>query len=172
MSVATFPFDTIASPGEQIQLLATSQGITYSWTPTTGLSNPFIPNPVVTVGVAGDEIMYEVAAINADGCKGEGYVHIKVYKGPTIYVPTAFTPNGDGKNDRFTPFPVGIKQYNYFRVFNRWGQLLFSTTRLHEGWDGKILGREQASGVYIWMIEGVGNDNKVITKKGTMTLIR
>jgi len=57
-------------------------------------------------------------------------------------------------------------------VFNRWGQLLFSTTRLHEGWDGKILGREQASGVYIWMIEGVGNDNKVITKKGTMTLIR
>ena len=57
-------------------------------------------------------------------------------------------------------------------MFNRWGQLLFSTTRLHEGWDGKILGREQASGVYIWMIEGVGNDNKVITKKGTMTLIR
>ncbi len=172
MSVATFPFDTIASPGEQIQLLATSQGITYSWKPTTGLSNPFIPNPVVTVGAAGDEIMYEVAAINADGCKGEGYVRIKVYKGPTIYVPTAFTPNGDGKNDRFTPIPVGIKNYNYFRVFNRWGQLLFSTTRLHEGWDGKILGREQASGVYIWMIEGVGNDNKVITKKGTMTLIR
>ncbi|HQX96142.1 MAG TPA: gliding motility-associated C-terminal domain-containing protein, partial [Chitinophagaceae bacterium] len=151
---------------------ATSQGITYSWKPTTGLSNPFIPNPVVTVGAAGDEIMYEVAAINADGCKGEGYVRIKVYKGPTIYVPTAFTPNGDGKNDRFTPIPVGIKNYNYFRVFNRWGQLLFSTTRLHEGWDGKILGREQASGVYIWMIEGVGNDNKVITKKGTMTLIR
>ena len=97
---------------------------------------------------------------------------MRVYKGPDIYVPTGFTPNGDGKNDKFTPFPVGIKSYKYFRVFNRWGQLIFSTTKLHDGWDGKLGGREQPSGAYVWMIEGVTKDDRVITKKGTVTLIR
>jgi gliding motility-associated-like protein len=87
-------------------------------------------------------------------------------------VPTAFTPNNDGRNDRFIPFPVGIKSYKYFRVYNRWGQLLFSSNILHDGWDGKFSGKDQASGVYVWMIEAITNENKVVTKKGTVTLIR
>ncbi|MDZ4810503.1 MAG: gliding motility-associated C-terminal domain-containing protein, partial [Bacteroidota bacterium] len=91
---------------------------------------------------------------------------------PDIYVPTGFTPNGDGKNDRFTPFPVGMKSYNYFRIYNRWGQIVFSSTNLHDGWDGKLGGRDQQSGIYVWMIEGVTNDNRVITRKGTVSLIR
>lgn len=173
MSVATFPFDTVSAPGDRIQLLAVSAGITYSWTPATGLSDAHIPNPVVTVSnTIGDEMNYQVTAINSDGCKGEGFVHIKVYRGPAIYVPTAFTPNGDGKNDRFTPYPVGIKSYNYFRVFNRWGQVIFSTTKLNEGWDGTIAGREQPTGIYVWMIQGLGNDNRLITQRGTVTLVR
>ncbi|MBK8607068.1 MAG: gliding motility-associated C-terminal domain-containing protein [Chitinophagaceae bacterium] len=84
---------------------------------------------------------------------------------------TAFTPNGDGRNDRFLPVPVGIKSLNYFRVFNRWGQLLFQTKTLHDGWDGKLQGAQQATGVYVWMIEAITNQNKIITKKGTVTLI-
>ena len=172
MRIYTFPYDTIAHAGDQFELLATSAGINYTWLPTTGLSNPNIANPIVTVGAVGDEITYQVVGVTAEGCKGEGYVKIKVYKGPEIYMPTGFTPNGDGKNDKFTPFPVGIKSYNYFRVFNRWGQVIFSTTKLNDGWDGKIAGREQPAGVYVWMIEGLSKDNKVITKKGTVTLIR
>jgi gliding motility-associated-like protein len=97
---------------------------------------------------------------------------VRVYKGPDIYVPTGFTPNGDGKNDKFIPFPVGVKQINYFRVFNRWGQMIFSTTRLNDGWDGRFGGAEQPTGTYVWMVQGVTKDNKVITKKGTITLIR
>nr|MBP6415944.1 gliding motility-associated C-terminal domain-containing protein [Chitinophagaceae bacterium] len=120
----------------------------------------------------GDVVQYRVITSTIAGCKGEGYVTVRVYKGPDIYVPTGFTPNGDGKNDKFTPFPVGIKSYKYFRVFNRWGQLIFSTTKLHDGWDGKLGGREQPSGAYVWMIEGVTKDDRVITKKGTVTLIR
>lgn len=173
MAVHTFPFDTVSAPGETFPLLATSPGITYSWTPSTGLSNPNIANPVVTVGnIIGDEILYQVTAINSDGCKGEGFVKIRIESGPAIYVPTGFTPNGDGKNDRFTPYPVGIKSYNYFRVFNRWGQVIFSTKKLHDGWDGTINGKEQPTGTYIWMIEGITSGNKLITKKGTVTLIR
>jgi gliding motility-associated-like protein len=173
MRINTYPFDTTAHPGDQFQLLAASAGINYTWSPAGGLSNPNIANPVVTVGNnIGDEISYQVVGVTAEGCKGEGYVKIRVYKGPEIYVPTAFSPNNDGKNDLFTPYPVGIKSYKYFRVFNRWGQIIFSTTKQHEGWDGRIAGKDQATGVYVWMIEGITGDNKVITKKGTVTLIR
>ncbi|MEQ1678140.1 MAG: gliding motility-associated C-terminal domain-containing protein, partial [Chitinophagaceae bacterium] len=172
MKVNTSPFDTTSHPGAQFQLLAISPGISYSWSPPVGLSSTTIPNPVVTVGGIGDDITYEVVAVDEEGCKAEGYVRIKVYKGPDIYVPTGFTPDGDGRNDKFTPIPVGIKSYNYFRVFNRWGQLIFSTSRMNEGWDGKLAGKEQASGMYVWMVEGVTKENKVITKKGTVLLIR
>lgn len=172
LRVYTFPFDTIGYPGDRFQLQVASAGIIYTWSPAGGLSNTNIPNPVVTVGVIGDDITYQVIATTAEGCKGEGYVRIKVYKGPDIYVPTGFTPNYDGKNDKFTPIPVGIKSYNYFRVFNRWGQIIFSTNRQNEGWDGKLGSRDQPAGVYVWMIEGVTKDNRVITKKGTVLLIR
>lgn len=172
MRINTYPFDTVGYPGQQIQLLATSAGITYTWTPAIRINNTSIPNPVVTVGNIGEDIIYEVVGTTAEGCKGEGYVHIKVSKGPAIYVPTAFTPNNDGKNDKFIPMPVGIKAYKYFKVFNRWGQVIFSTTRMGEGWDGTIAGKEQPSGVYVWAVEGIAYDNRVITNKGSVTLIR
>jgi gliding motility-associated-like protein len=172
MKVNVFPFDTLAHPGTQFQLQAVSPGVTYSWSPAAGLNNANVANPIVTVGAIGDDITYEVVAIDGEGCKAEGYVRIRIYKGPDIYMPTGFTPNGDGLNDRLIPVPVGIASYNYFRVFNRWGQLVFSTKRLNEGWDGKIAGKEQATGTYVWMIEGVTKDNRVISKKGTVSLLR
>ena len=175
IKVKTFPYDTIGYTGDQIQILAVSSDsdvINYSWSPSTGLNNPTIANPIVTVSAIGDVVKYQVITSTIAGCSGEGYVTIRVYKGPDIYMPTGFTPNGDGKNDRFTPFPVGIKSLNYYRIFNRWGQLIFSTNRLHEGWDGKLGGADQQSGVYVWMIEGVTKDDRVITKKGTVALIR
>ena len=127
---------------------------------------------MVTIGPIGSDLTYKVTASTVAGCKGEGFVHVKVYTGPDLYVPTGFTPNGDGRNDVFTPFPVGIKSLNYFRVFNRWGQVVFSTSTLHQGWDGRLGGREQSSGTYVWMAEAVSNQGKVITKKGVVTLIR
>lgn len=85
---------------------------------------------------------------------------------------TGFTPNGDGKNDKFKPFTVGITTLNYFKVYNRWGQLLYSTANLNEGWDGRINGIDQQTSTYVWMVQGVARDGRVITKKGTVTLIR
>ena len=175
IKVKTFPYDTIGYNGDTFQLLAVPSdidAINYSWSPATGLSDPNIANPIVTAGAIGDVVQYRVISSTIAGCKGEGYVTVRVYKGPDIYMPTGFTPNGDGKNDKFTPFPVGIKSYKYFRVFNRWGQLIFSTTKLHDGWDGKLGGRDQSGGVYVWMIEGLTKDDRAITKKGTVTLIR
>ncbi|MBI5857634.1 MAG: gliding motility-associated C-terminal domain-containing protein [Sphingobacteriales bacterium] len=172
IKVQTFPFDTVAYAGDQFQINATSIANIYTWTPATGLSNPGIANPVVTVGPIGSDVVYKVTASTAAGCKGEGYVRVKVYTGPDIYVPTGFTPNADGKNDKLTPFPVGIASIKYFRVFNRWGQMIFSTNTLHEGWDGKLGGVEQPTGIYIWTVEGITKTNKIIKKKGTVSLIR
>jgi gliding motility-associated-like protein len=172
IKVKTFPYDTIGYPGDQFQLNATSAATFYSWSPATGLSNPDIPNPVLTVGPLGSDVMYRVIASTAAGCKGEGYVNLKVYKGPGLYVPSAFTPNGDGLNEIFYPFPVGIKSINYFKVFNRWGQLLFSSTTLYKGWDGKLQGVEQPTGVYVFMAQGVDKNGKLLTRRGSVTLIR
>ncbi len=175
VKVKTFPYDTIGYPGDRFQLLAVpsdTDANIYVWSPSAGLSNPNIANPIITIGPIGSDLTYQVITSTIAGCKGEGYVHIKVYTGPDIYMPTGFTPNGDGRNDRFTPFPVGIKSLGYFRVFNRWGQMVFSTNTLNVGWDGKFGGKDQASGTYVWMAEGVTLQGKKITKKGVVTLIR
>lgn len=167
------PADTVVYAGAQFQFQATSEATDYVWTPAAGLSNPLIANPIATAPMTDGEIVrYKVSASTTVGCKGEGMATVKVYKGPDIYVANAFSPNNDGKNDVFLPFPVGIKQLAYFRVFNRWGQLLFSTTTLQEGWDGKLAGVDQPAGVYTWMAEGVTQDGRKISKKGTVTLVR
>lgn len=168
--VRTYPKDTIVYAGDQFQLLATSIGTNYNWLPPLGLNNPNTPNPVLTVST---DILFTVVASTSAGCKGESTVNIKVYKGPDIYVPSGFTPNNDGKNDKLIPFPVGIKELKYFRVYNRWGQLVYSTKTLNEGWDGRIKGVDQpSSSTFVWMVQGVTKDDKIITKTGTVILIR
>jgi gliding motility-associated-like protein len=173
IKVTVHPADTIVYAGAQIPLLATSAGTSYTWSTVTGLNNPNIPDPIATAPLAdGSVVVYKVTATTSAGCQGEAYARIQVYKGPDLYMVTGFTPNGDGKNDVFIPFPVGVKQINYFRIVNRWGQLIYETKELNKGWDGRFSGKEQPSGVYVWMVEGVTMDNKLITKKGTVTLVR
>jgi gliding motility-associated-like protein len=176
IKVTVYPADTIVYAGARIPLLATSAGTAYTWstaTGATGLDNPYIANPVATAPLSdGSVVLYKVTATTSAGCQGDGYARIQVYKGPDIYMVTGFSPNGDGKNDIFIPFPVGIKQIKYFRVINRWGLILYSTNELNKGWDGRFGSIEQPSGVYVWMVQGVTMDNKIITKKGTVTLVR
>jgi len=91
---------------------------------------------------------------------------------PDIFVPTAFTPNKDGKNDLLKPTCVGISQLDYFRIYNRWGQLLFETKDPERGWDGSINGAEQSSGTFVFMAKGTDYTGKIIVKNGTVVLIR
>lgn len=183
LKVITTPADTVVPQGALIPLQAVTlsqqnnqplpqSDLTYTWTPAAGLNNPGIAAPLATAGPVGSVNTYVVTARSTGGCEGQATVTVRVYNGPELYIPNAFTPNGDGKNDRFFPFPVGIEKLNYFRVMNRWGQVVFSTTTLHDGWDGRFKGIEQHSGAYIWMAEGISTDGQKITKKGTVTLIR
>ena len=160
--------DTYVTPGQTLQLHSEG-GANYSWSPSSGLNNPFISDPIATIT---QDITYTVTVTTTDGCKSMDSVHIKAYKGPEIYVPSGFTPNHDGKNDKLVPIAVGIQKLEYFQVYDRWGKLVFSTNQMREGWDGRLKGMDQDSGVFVWVVKGITNDGNVIFKKGTVMLIR
>jgi gliding motility-associated-like protein len=167
------PRDTSIVVNQPLQLNATG-GQFYLWTPASGLNNPSIGNPVATVS---DNIDYIVRASNASGCFGSDTITVKVYKIlPDIYVPNAFTPGDDGTNDVFKPIPIGVREINSFRVYNRWGVLVYSSSKSASvssiGWDGRYKGKPADTAVYVWTVEGIDYLNNSIRKKGTVTLIR
>ena len=89
-----------------------------------------------------------------------------------IFVPKAWSPNGDGHNDRLYPLAVCIRELKYFRVFNRWGQLVFETNILEQGWDGSFHGKPQVMDTYTWTLEAIGEDGKYYKRAGNSVLIR
>ncbi len=160
--------DTIAAAGQPVQLNA-SGGISYSWTPAALLNDATIYNPVTNLTATQT---FSLKAFTPEGCESYDDVTVKIYKGPDIYLPNAFTPNGDGLNDIFKGIPVGIKQFNYLKIFNRWGQQIFYNTHYNIGWDGMWQGQKQNSGVYIVIANGVDFNGNAVVKKETVMLIR
>ncbi|MBK6634037.1 MAG: gliding motility-associated C-terminal domain-containing protein [Chitinophagaceae bacterium] len=155
--------------GEPLYLQA-SGGATYTWSPATWLNNPAIGNPVA---LPQDDISYTVTATTAQGCVDTDIINIKLYKmDPDLYVPSAFTPNGDGNNDILKPILLGMRELHFFKVFNRNGQLVFSTTTKNDGWDGRFNGKSQDAGTFVWMAEGINFRGELRQKKGTSILIR
>lgn len=167
------PADTIIAFNQPLQLnvidVNNSGLVNFAWLPVTGLNNAFIKNPVAFLN---GDIIYQVTASTASDCKAIAYVRVKVYKGPEIYVPSAFTTNGDGLNDLLYAIPVGIKVFHYFSIYSRWGQLVFTTSNPAVGWDGKVQGVSQSSAVFVWMAEAVDYFGNLIKRKGTVTLLR
>ncbi|MCX6209848.1 MAG: gliding motility-associated C-terminal domain-containing protein [Bacteroidetes bacterium] len=130
-------------------------------------------NPIVTFSSTVDSVVYKVRAYTKENCFALDTIKIKVFKTiPSIFIPDAFTPNGDGLNDIIKPVCVGITKLNYFNIFNRWGQMLFTTSQIGKGWDGKLNGTKQNSGTFIYTVEGIDYLGNVITKKGTIVLIQ
>ncbi|RYZ44822.1 MAG: gliding motility-associated C-terminal domain-containing protein, partial [Chitinophagaceae bacterium] len=110
---------------------------------------------------------------DAIGCADVASVGVKIFKtAPRVFVPSAFTPNGDGRNDVVRPIAVGLSNIEYFRIYNRWGQLVFETTINGKGWDGKIQGAPQGTETYAWIVKGQDFTGKTVFEKGTVTLIR
>ena len=89
-----------------------------------------------------------------------------------ILVPKSFTPNGDGINDKLFPYLSGIKTFQYYKVFNRFGKLMFETRNYDEGWDGTVGGTPQPMAIYIWVAAGIGIDGNLVEKKGETLLLR
>ena len=164
--------DTAVILNQPLQLIATG-GINYDWIPATYLSAADIANPVAVFPFPAAGIRYKLLAFNTQGCKDSATINIKVFKTqPIVYVPSAFTPNNDGKNDLLRPIAVGIKNIDNFTIYNRWGQLLFSTKINGDGWDGKIKGVAQATGTFVWTVKAIDYTGNVYFQKGIATLIR
>ena len=99
-------------------------------------------------------------------------VNIKVVDKSFFAIPNAFTPNGDGLNDRLPVSVIGYIDLEYFRIYNQWGELVFQTPHLNDRWDGNYKGVSQKTGVFVWIAKGKDIKGNVITDKGTITLLR
>ncbi len=169
--------DTTVVVNQPLQLNAATAGnnYTYTWQPATYLSSTAIQDPIALFPASAPDYMtYYVTAITPDGCVVNDNLTVKVFKtAPDILVPSGFTPNGDGKNDILKPILLGIAKLNYFNIYNRYGQMIYSTSEPGKGWDGTIGGVPQTAGdTFVFMAQGIDYFGNVIFRKGTTVLIR
>lgn len=152
-------------------LTARNVGNSVIWNPPTNLDNRFSYKPTFK-GV--NSQLYTIELKNAsNGCITVDTQLVKTVKNIAIYVPTVFTPGNDGINDLLRPLLFGFDHVNYFRVYNRWGKLLFQMNSDRPGWDGKINGQVSTeTQTVVWMIEAVDVDGVLHKKQGTTILMR
>ncbi len=158
-------------PGSSVTLDA-SGASTYSWSPVTDLSNPSISNPVA---VMQGDILYTVTGTDANGCIDTAQILLKSGSdclGIGYYVPNAFTPNGDGRNDHFRVKSGDNPQLFRMMIFNRYGGKVFESGDIEAGWDGTIGGSLAPTGAYVYTISITASTGAVINKQGTVMLIR
>lgn len=166
--------DQTVAVGTEVQIWAASPNqVTYYWTPTTdSLSCTACRRPFVTVNSSQS---VSVMAINEFGCAAFDTVYLTTVDcGGSVFVPNTFTPNNDDLNDRLYVRGAGLKALEYFRVFDRWGQMVFETKNISEGWDGSLNGTDRVCelGVYVYMMKGICSSNETMEKSGNVTLVR
>ncbi len=144
-------------------------GTTVVWNPPTSLDNykSYTPNFRSL-----NPQTYYITLTTPSGCVTVDTQVVKTHKKIEIYVPTVFSPGGDGKNDFLRPLLMGFKSVNYFSVYNRWGRLLFTMQNDRPGWDGRVNNQLQEMQTVVWMIEATDVDGKVHQRKGTTVLMR
>jgi len=164
------PVDTTIHYGDSIQLHTASEATMWYWSPASFLDTATVQNPWAKPPKS---MVYKVTGLNAYGCQATADVKINVIYKSKLGLPNAFSPNGDGLNDVF-----GLEQLNFekileFKIFNRYGQLVFEAQNAQQAWDGTFQGKPVSTGTYYYLIavaippEGT---NKVF--KGDVTLIR
>lgn len=146
-------------------------GVSWRWAPTVQLTGADMRSPVFL----GDrDQQYLITIRNASGCATVDTLFVGAVKDYGIHVPGGFTPDNDGRNDRLYPIPVGIREVRFFKVFNRWGVLVFDnrSATASTGWDGMFKGIPAPMGTYAWIVEGIDVDGKLIRRTGNTILIR
>ncbi len=169
--------DITASTGSTVTLSPQTQNgpiVSWSWSPSTNLSCSNCPNPTVTVA---NNQSYVLSVTNSYGCVVQDTVDLFTFcKGSQVFVPNAFTPDGDGLNDVLMIRGIGV-QIKSFRVFNGWGVLIFEKQNFNPnepryGWDGKVRGVPATPDVYVYTAEVVCDNGLVYTYKGNTTILK
>jgi len=159
--------DTTIIYGESILLTATGAE-RYAWMPVSGLNDP---GSSVTMAAPLEPTVYTVAGVT-DGCFAYDTIRVDVDMRSRLFIPSAFSPNGDGKNDVFRIGSLSFEKVQEFRVFSRWGEEVFHSEYGNSGWDGTWKGVPQENGVYQYMIRIGYPDGTAKLFKGTVTLVR
>ena len=121
---------------------------------------------------------YKVTAVSDKGCKASDSVTVHLLcDNNQVFVPNTFTPNNDGQNDVFYPRGTGMKRVTSFRIYNRWGEMVFEKrgfqlNDITAGWDGTYKGAQLSSDIFIYSIDGICDSGDPLSWKGDVTLIR
>ena len=178
----TFENDLIAwtekyylTVGDTTMLYSTeysSTEYTYSWTPAEHVATPYASK---TLAFPSHPTIFTVTVTDRYGCSKSDTAHIHVIRPtcdePYLFIPNAFTPNGDGNNDVLYVRGEIIEKM-LLRIYDRWGTLIFESTHIDNGWDGKFKGKNCEPEVYDYYLEITCIDNKTFFKKGNITLIK
>jgi gliding motility-associated-like protein len=158
--------------GRSVSLVARPLGDFYEWTPAPGFNSPYIRIPILTTPEK--EQLYTVKITSKSGCQVVDSQLVRIFDEQDILVAGGFTPNHDGRNDKVYPILIGIASFQYIKIFNRWGNLVFQTssTDPEQGWDGTYQRQPQPADTYTWVVHGVGDNGREIRKSGSVILIR
>lgn len=151
------------------QLQARQIANTVLWTPSINLDFSTSYRPSFK-GLTSQ--LYYVQLKTRTGCLTVDTQYVKIKKKIEIYVPTSFTPDGNGLNEYLYPVLMGFKKLNAFRVYDRWGKMLFQSQTERPGWDGRLNGNKLAMQTVVWMVEAVDVDGVIHKKQGTTVLLR
>lgn len=167
--------DTIPFFGANLQLTSVyfangNEASLFEWTPENNLSNPNTQNPIANPLYT---TTYTLRVTDTDGCTGTDSIKVFVNNDKVLYIPNAFSPNGDGENDIFKIYTYNnsIRKLT-FQIHNRWGELVFQTSDINEGWDGTKNGKSLDAGVYVYTVHIIYLDGDPYKKQGSVTLIK
>lgn len=165
--------DSVICPGQCVDLSIAdpTPGVQYTWSYPGGKPTLGNPNRVCFPDASSDVLI----TLFANNCTFQQDTALLRVDATEEQFPNAFTPNGDGDNDRFLPVLYCPVSSYLFRVFNRWGEMMFETSTPTQGWDGTFNGLDAASDVYAWVIEYQSSQegtSGVIQKKGSVALLR
>jgi gliding motility-associated-like protein len=170
--------DKVLATGTKLPLTSTFTNgpiTNWLWSPTTDLSCSTCSLPTATIK---KDVCYAVTASNVYKCAGRDTICIKVFcEGSQVFIPNGFTPDGDGVNDILMVRGSGIKTVKSFRIFNRWGQVVFERSNISpndatQGWDGKINGKAAPPEVYVYTCEVTCDNDVYYTYKGNVAILK
>jgi gliding motility-associated-like protein len=163
--------DTTIIIGEIVKLNAYSSDLlSYSWTPAYSLSST---NESVVYAQPLESTTYNITVVDTNRCFTVNKdINIKIRKEYTVDVPLAFTPNGDGINDKIFVRGWGVKDVIDFKVFNRFGELVFESHDKNVGWDGMYKGNNQNTETFTYHVKIITYEDEILTKTGTIKLIK
>lgn len=167
-AVIDMPDSVVIYPGESYRMDPGGNCLYYTWFPLVGLSNGDVSNPSVSPNV---NTKYTVQGRTESGCSVTRDLDVIVKNDNVITVPNAFTP-GKRSSGTLKVIQKGISNLKSFSIYNKWGQKIFETSDINQGWDGTFKGEPQPLGVYIYTVEAIGVAGQTITKQGNVTLIR